>query len=814
MPPISALQFPHGLWEDKIVTLDHGSMQDLVFSFIPQPEVLPPMPLNSYPRQYERPPPGQLQWVTVNRPYTALIPCGEAFRGPIFHRLDYRFHCLPIVTTRSGRYELRADVKQDWISLEQTLRKVVIGMMDISLGHFLPRSFELAPPPYRYRYHTTFRNEQHARIAAFMARDAFLPLMGAVSLMFLIFHHLEMGGKVKPDWEDQLSRNQGLHPAWISLLARSIVTDWDLPRLGGVVDVRSFFPDFVRVFRCVKDMPIILHWGKLDEVPTAPWREIVAGSVPSWDDLRHLGSVKSKKDLQLEREKIRAPRRELRTQMASSQRRPNTPVEPPHESASLPFPKVHYGSEQAPGIGMDEFFRRRWEQNERKLGRETDKERQSRLAREENARRHICPGSKGANVFFWDLIDGHRIRVPTGSHNKETYWEIYRARNRRYDSFRNQWDLCSEFDESEEPGQFPDEDDSSDDDEDHYDDGPQSYLTRVVTPEDHNPLQDDLRDFLDEGVPDTSTDLPPQPNISDEELLRKLAPASNNIATTPANPPPLVDSVLDTAYNKYGFQHQHEVPPPRSTITPRVASVVLGRRWPKEDSQFPKPLLDFLAYQRSAEHMNQVPPPLYDLLQPDSDLNMAPRCIRVRYAGRVEDRDYYDLLPLTAAAPMHHILVSSPLIAVEVLRRLWRADFESLAENLVDRCIPFYACIRGPQRTNIMPTISPDVPYLGRRPAGYTFTSVDFVAYEQLRNEYLRSSRGRVALLAGGLVGRLAREVVSFDEVFQGCSENVYESGIFISPGGTGYYDDVLSEQEINLICGVHHVGRGLSRSF
>ena len=130
---ISALQFPHGLWEDKIVTLDHGSMQDLVLSFILQPEVLPPMPLNSYPRQYKHPLPGQLQWITVNWSYTALIPCREVFQGPIFHRLDYRFHCLPIVTTRSSWYELRADVKQDWISLEQTLRKVVIGMMDISL---------------------------------------------------------------------------------------------------------------------------------------------------------------------------------------------------------------------------------------------------------------------------------------------------------------------------------------------------------------------------------------------------------------------------------------------------------------------------------------------------------------------------------------------------------------------------------------------------------------------------------------------------------------------------------------------------------
>ena len=163
---------------------------------------------------------------------------------------------------------------------------------------------------------------------------------------------------------------------------------------------------------------------------------------------------------------------------------------------------------------------------------------------------------------------------------------------------------------------------------------------------------------------------------------------------------------------------------------------------------------------------------------------------------------------------MHHILVSSPLIAIEVLRWLWCADFESLAENLVDQCIPFYACICSSQQTNIMPTISPDILYLGHWPAGYTFTSIDFVAYEQLHNEYLCSSRGCIALLAGRLVGHLVREVVSFDEVFQGCLENVYKSGIFISPGETGYYDDVLSEQEINLICGVHHVGRGLSQSF
>ena len=86
--------------------------------------------------------------------------------------------------------------------------------------------------------------------------------------------------------------------------ARSIVTNWDLPRLGSIVDVQSFFPDFIHVFQRVKDMPVILHWGKLDEVPTALWREIVADSVSSWDDLCHLGSVKSKKDLQLEREKI------------------------------------------------------------------------------------------------------------------------------------------------------------------------------------------------------------------------------------------------------------------------------------------------------------------------------------------------------------------------------------------------------------------------------------------------------------------------------------------------------------------------------
>ncbi|KAF8200486.1 hypothetical protein K438DRAFT_1582735, partial [Mycena galopus ATCC 62051] len=100
---------------------------------------------------------------------------------------------------------------------------------------------------------------------------------------------------------------------------------------------------------------------------------------------------------------------------------------------------------------------------------------------------------------------------------------------------------------------------------------------------------------------------------------------------------------------------------------------------------------------------------------------------------------------------------------------------------------------------------------LGRRPAGYPPTLVDFGVYVQCRDTFLRSSRGRSALFYRGIVGRLARLVLSdFEDI--AClspSEDILDTGVRVSSGEGALWHEVLTENEIDLICGVYTVETG-----
>ncbi|KAJ7238892.1 hypothetical protein C8J57DRAFT_946877, partial [Mycena rebaudengoi] len=94
------------------------------------------------------------------------------------------------------------------------------------------------------------------------------------------------------------------------------------------------------------------------------------------------------------------------------------------------------------------------------------------------------------------------------------------------------------------------------------------------------------------------------------------------------------------------------------------------------------------------------------------------------------------------------------------------------------------------------------------RPAGYTPTLIDLGAYVQHRNAFLHSSRGRAALFYGGIVGRLARLVLSefTDLACLEPAEDILKAGACVSRG-TGeeaLWHAALTNEEIDLICGVY----------
>ncbi|KAJ7465476.1 hypothetical protein B0H11DRAFT_1733659 [Mycena galericulata] len=99
---------------------------------------------------------------------------------------------------------------------------------------------------------------------------------------------------------------------------------------------------------------------------------------------------------------------------------------------------------------------------------------------------------------------------------------------------------------------------------------------------------------------------------------------------------------------------------------------------------------------------------------------------------------------------------------------------------------------------------------LGFRPHEYKFDEHDYHAYTTQRDlQLLHTPRGRIALQYGGVMARLARSEVSDDDFFRGFSEDMYDVGDCLWDGTSqhAYWHDALSDSEIDLLCGVYHIG-------
>jgi hypothetical protein len=90
--------------------------------------------------------------------------------------------------------------------------------------------------------------------------------------------------------------------------------------------------------------------------------------------------------------------------------------------------------------------------------RETPEQRQSRLQWEAEAAKGSVPGRRGARVYYWDDVNGFHIHRAAGCPKYVSLWDDYADRQRRYDSFNNEWDLCEAF----APNDHPDTDSEED----------------------------------------------------------------------------------------------------------------------------------------------------------------------------------------------------------------------------------------------------------------------------------------------------------------------------------------------------------------
>ncbi|KAF7793552.1 hypothetical protein EIP86_004666 [Pleurotus ostreatoroseus] len=139
----------------------------------------------------------------------------------------------------------------------------------------------------------------------------------------------------------------------------------------------------------------------------------------------------------------------------------------------------------------------------------------------------------------------------------------------------------------------------------------------------------------------------------------------------------------------------------------------------------------------------------------------------------------------------------------EIARRGYIQSKGHIVSTLLARGLSFRTIREAPtlaSNITIPPTIKRTVTTFG-----HEFSLEDYWMYEERRNSLLAQPRGRAALMKGGIVWRLALEVLD-EEVVSFTSGNPQEFRFSVNIGDSYFVDDELTESELGVIVGVNHV--------
>lgn len=173
----------------------HVVIQEDVFTFLGrQPTRFPcPVPPKSSPLDPH--PRAQIpnfyvpSWIDRKLPCLAFIPATNPFKCAFLRCLDYSYTSFPIEKVREG-FALHESLRDDWDSLEKNMRVFLRACLRVNQLPF-PQGLTFWSYPLQYGYRKAYTTAEAARRVAFRSRQAFLPLIGAISLVLHMLYHLE-----------------------------------------------------------------------------------------------------------------------------------------------------------------------------------------------------------------------------------------------------------------------------------------------------------------------------------------------------------------------------------------------------------------------------------------------------------------------------------------------------------------------------------------------------------------------------------------------------------------------------------------------
>ncbi|KAJ6626150.1 hypothetical protein B0H10DRAFT_1999218, partial [Mycena sp. CBHHK59/15] len=352
-----------------------------------------------------------LTWISPTTPYLILLPYFNPFYGPLFKHLNYTEETLPVQISILRGWRITPGLIQEWTVLERTLRSILQAMYDCSPGAVSDVMVPFAYPR-RFGYHLMWHSRRTAVVIAMRSRNAFLPLMATLTMMMLV---LSRSGNV---WRDIVIANS----------SSSAVGD---------LSMRRFLLDLV-----IGRLPVSLYfyWGIINDIPYFPVPKILEETklVPNHWEIIYLNSLPGS---------VACSPWAIDSVSSTSMHS----LHVGNQAGIFPSPEKHSG--QKYGEDVYAFFRRRKELNEKRAEMENTSMKARRLARETHAAQGNPPGKKGA---CWDFI-----RRAINRDAAADMWLDYTPNQCVYDSFEDQWDLCTVLALAEEPEGDDDDDEDS-----------------------------------------------------------------------------------------------------------------------------------------------------------------------------------------------------------------------------------------------------------------------------------------------------------------------------------------------------------------
>lgn len=734
-------------------------------------------------------------WGKDNFWYLSFLPsCPTLSTDPLFKPLSPPFSELKIERMNNGRYSLQLSTLNMWIQLEYYLVATYNALKNQHM-EFMPMRTKIPPYPQSTKYNGTHDTEKNARRAAHRARRIFLAWLCLVAS--IIAHATRPVKSGPPSWFRTLAKaDPPFPPFWLDKICRSEI-------------LTSFTPDFPRRGFAVN---MCVEWGFLDmfhmfEVASIPiWFCFPHGASFQTGIARYLYPTQSVREVAKnaffhEREAIEDT--DDRHDVLESQ----TLVSGEENSSSTLFTPA--GHHQTPCINaytednsiadltpynndaLSTCFRRRKERNDK---RNLAGFSELVLKRMRDRGRTLLPTSA---VYEWERIEISPwfIRRRVEYHEQRRVWESYTSNQRVYDEFDDEWDCVADFSPTENiectvVG-------CRDDTHIHDDDLEEGELTVQTTPV----LPDHLR-------------LP----HSYHQLLAMEEGEWFRLSFTKAQ----IEDFTDVLRYRYGIKLTQDLGDvtegqfQRSlAITEALRAMVQAEAMSEPEWQTNSAISLITEFYSAIKGQTFIPPHISDCHLPDQDFERERNTwgLTISRLTTVDRQSDADRQPILYSLQTINTRTFGWLIAVkgrtnlrEVLRRKLGPGNAQIARALLERGIPF--SMLWPAKGFAPP--KPDIQAL-YRPENYIFSPADYRAYVERRLQLLRDKTVAIAaLLLGGIVWRLAMESnIDLNSVISSSPEDMLPTLRQVRDGEKVFVESVLSQEQLDVICGVYKVYTG-----